>query len=77
MNEGLFEKYSKVLQKKKSEKEEIINLLKEITEIIFKEEEIEINKKIISFHISSVKKTILNQKNIKIKLEEKGYSMKL
>ena len=77
MNEGLFEKYSKVIKKRQSEKEEIHTLLKEITGIDFKEEEIEINKKIISFHISSVKKTILTQKNIKNKLEEKGYQIKL
>lgn len=77
MNEGLFEKYSRVIRKRQSEKEEINNFLKEITGIDFKENEIEINKKIISFHISSVKKTIFIQKNIKNKLEEKGYQIKL
>lgn len=77
MNEGLFEKYSKVIKKRQSEKEEVYKLLKEIVGIDFKEEEIEINKKIISFNISSVKKTIFIQKNIKIKLEEKGYQVKL
>ncbi len=79
MNEGFFEKYSKVIKKRQSEKEEVYKLLKETTGIDFKEEEIEIeiNKKIISFNISSVKKTILNQKNIKTKLEDKGYQIKL
>lgn len=77
MNEGLFEKYRKVLVQKQSEKQEVLILLKEILGIDFKEEEISVQKKLISFHISSVKKNILIQKNIKTKLEEKGYMMKL
>lgn len=77
MNEGLFEKYSKVLKEKCKEKEEVITLLKEVIGIIFKEEELVIQKKTISFQISSVKKNILIQKNIKNKLKEKGYNIKI
>ena len=62
MNEGLFEKYSKVLQAKKSEKEEIIVLLVEITGITFTSNELIIQKQSISFQTSSVKKSILHQK---------------
>lgn len=73
MNEGLFEKYSKVLKQKQSEKEEVIIILKECTGIDFKQEELVIQKKTISFHTSSVKKSIVLQKNIQKKLQEKGY----
>jgi len=76
MNEGLFEKYKKVLTQKKSEKQEILFLLKEISGIDFKEEELVIEKKKIAFHTSSVKKSIILQKNIQSKLQEKGYTLK-
>lgn len=75
MNEGLFEKYSKVLKQKQSEKEEVITILKEITGIDFIQEEIVVQKKTISFHTSSVKKSIVLQKNIQSKLQEKGYRL--
>jgi hypothetical protein len=77
MNEGLFEKYSKVIKKRQSEKEEILTLLKEITGVLFNEDEIVIKNKIISFSVSSVKKTILLQKNIQPKFQEKGYIVKM
>lgn len=77
MNEGLFVKYGKVLKQKKSEKEDVINLLKQITGIDFITQEIKIEKKVISFQISSVKKSIIIKKNIQIKLKEKGYSIKI
>lgn len=77
MNEGLFEKYKKVLTQKSNEKQEVISLLQEILGIVFKEDEIVIEKKSISFHTSSVKKSILLKKNIQTKLEEKGYRIKI
>ncbi len=77
MNEGLFDKYKKVLTQKKNEKQEVITLLQEITGIGFKEDELVIEKKTISFHISSVKKTIILQKNIQSRLQEKGYIIKI
>ena len=76
MNEGLFEKYKKVLVQKNNEKQELIGLLKEITGIDFKEEELVIEKKKISFHTSSVRKSRVIQKSIQNKLQEKGYSIK-
>ncbi len=77
MNEGLFEKYKKVLTQKQVEKKEVIEILKSISGVEFKEEDISIQKKIISLYISSVKKSIFLQKNIKDKLQERGYSIKL
>ncbi len=77
MNEGLFTKYVRVLEVKNKQKKEVLKLLQEIVGILFLEEEVEINKKVISFTISSVKKSILLQKNIKLKLQEKGYSIKI
>jgi lactam utilization protein B len=76
MNEGLFEKYRKVIQKKKNEKQEVIDMLQELTGIEFTEQELQIEKKVISFHVSSVKKSIVLQKNIQSGLKEKGYTLK-
>lgn len=73
MNEGLFEKYGKVLQQKKSEKEELVIFIKETTGIDFNEEEIVIQKKSVVFHTTSVKKTILHSKKIRDFFIEKGY----
>lgn len=75
MNEGLFSKYSKVLQEKKSEKKEVLQLLFSISGIIFNEEEITVHKKNISFNTSSVKKSFIVQKNIKSKIEAMGYTI--
>lgn len=77
MNEGLFEKYSKVLKEKKSEKEELIGILQEITGIMFTPQELSISKKCISFQTSSVKKSIVHQKRIEDALQQKGYSIKI
>ena len=76
MNEGLFEKYSKVIRQKKSEKEELVAFIKETTGIEFNEEEIAIQKKNVAFHTSSVKKTILHSKKIRDFFIEKGYELK-
>ncbi len=76
MNEGLFEKYKRVIIQKQSEKQRVIEILKEISGIDFKEDELVIEKKVISFHVSSVKKSIVLQKNIQIKIEENGFKIK-
>ncbi len=76
MNEGLFEKYKRVIIQKQSEKKRVIEILKEITGIDFKEDELVIEKKVISFHVSSVKKSIVLQKHIQIKIEENGFKIK-
>ena len=76
MNEGLFEKYKRVIIQKQSEKQRVIEILKEISGIDFKEDELVIEKKVISFHVSSVQKSIVLQKNIQIKIEENGFKIK-
>lgn len=73
MLEGLFKKYTKVLIQKKNEKEEIILFLFKETGVLFKEEELVIQKYIITFHSSSVKKTLLQKKSIQEFLHTKGY----
>ncbi len=77
MNEGLFEKYSKVLTQKKSEKDEIINVLQEVTGITFIPQEVTITKKSISFQTSSVKKSVVYQKRVQEILQQKGYSIRI
>ena len=59
MEGSLFQKYNKVLKEKKSEKELIIKCIQNETGVVFKEDEIVIQKKSITFHTSSVKKTLL------------------
>ncbi len=76
MNEGLFEKYKKVLTQKSNEKKEVIDLLLNLTGIEFSEQELQIERKTISFHVSSVKKSIVLQKKIQSNLQEKGYILK-
>lgn len=73
MEKGLFEKYSKVLHQQSSQKKEIIDFIQITCGAIFYEEEIVIQKKKISFQTSSVKKTILQNKNITEFLIKKGY----
>ncbi len=73
MLEGLFQKYTKVLIQKKNEKEEIMLFLFKETGALFKEEELVIQKNTITFHSSSVKKTLLQKKSIQDFLHTKGY----
>jgi hypothetical protein len=75
MNEGLFQKYAKVLTQKKNEKDEIIMFLEKETGGIFASEELVIQKNKISFQISSVKKVLLKKKSIQDFLKQKGYTV--
>lgn len=75
MLEGLFQKYTKVLLQKKNEKEEIILFLFKETGALFKEEELVIQKNTITFHSSSVKKTLVQKKSIQDFLHTKGYRL--
>lgn len=77
MNEGLFEKYKKVLHKKQLEKDEVIKIIKETTGILLKDNELELHNKLISFKISSVKRNSIFKKNIQQKFLKKGYSIKM
>ena len=74
MEEGLFKKYTKAIQKQQSEKKEIIELIFEKTNLLLNEEELIIQKGKILFTLSSVKKTILLRKDIKEILITKGYT---
>lgn len=76
MEEGLFIKYGKVIQQKKSEKESILQIIKEKTGITFEEHEVVIQKNTVTFHTSSSKRSIIIQKNIKNVLQQIGYTSK-
>ncbi len=73
MDESLFIKHLIQIKKQKNSKEEILNYIKEKTNIELTDEMITVSKKQITFTISSVIKQKLHQKNITKVLEEKGY----
>ncbi len=75
MDQGLFKKYSKVLSIQRSEKEEIIQFIQTTTGVIFHEEELVIQKNKIRFNTTSVKKTILQRKEVKEFLVSKKYTL--
>lgn len=77
MNEGLFEKYKKVLHKTQLEKDEVIKIIKETTGVLLKDDELELHNKLISFKISSVKRNSIFKKNIQQTLLKKGYTIKM
>jgi hypothetical protein len=76
MDLNLFGKYAAVLVKQKNKKDEIIECIEKETGITFFSEEIVIQKQIISFQTSSVKKMMLRKKSCEEALKEKGYSVK-
>ena len=73
MELGLFQKYNKVLTQQLLQKKEIIDFIKQETGVIFTEQEFIIQKNKILFQTSSVKKTILQNKNVITFLIQKGY----
>ncbi len=75
MDQSLFRKYSIQIQKAKESKDIIIGLLQKITGITLQQEEISISKKTIHIQTSSVKRSCLQQKNVKELLKEKGYTL--
>ena len=75
MEDGLFNKYKKQIQKQKNEKKEVCDLIEEKTGIKIEESKITISKKSIQINISSVIKQKLFQKDITKVLKEKGYSL--
>ena len=77
MNEGLFEKYKKVIHKTQLEKDEVIKIIKETTGVFLKDDELELHNKLISFKISSVKRNSIFKKNIQQTLLKKGYTIKM
>ena len=76
MDEGLFTKHIKHIQKQNNIKKEILVYLLQKTGIHIKEKEITISKKEIILQTSSVKRTLLSQKNIQHILQEIGYTLK-
>lgn len=74
MDNSLFEKYEKAITKQTTEKEKIINLIKEKTGILLKDKQIvlEDNKKITLF-ITSIQKNTLKLKNINEYLKKEGF----
>lgn len=76
MDESFFVKYAIQIKKQKNSKEEIISLIKDSTGIELGEDMFTLTKKQIVFHVSSVMKQKLFQKNSVKVLEEKGYMIK-
>lgn len=74
MDLSLFEKYKKAITKQTTEKEKIINLIKEKTGITLKDKQIilEDNKKITLF-ITSIQKNTLKLKNVSEVLKKEGF----
>jgi hypothetical protein len=77
MDEGLFKKYSIQVQKNKDVKEELFTYIQEKTSLVLTVDEMSISKKIITIQTSSVKRSLLLQRNIKAVLLEKGYVVKI
>ncbi len=75
MDNSLFSKYQKVIKKDNDKKDELIELVEKSSGIKLTKEEIVINKKTISLHVSSAKKSRLHQTNIKQTVSEKGYTL--
>ncbi|MEN9881177.1 MAG: hypothetical protein RLZZ308_360 [Candidatus Parcubacteria bacterium] len=73
MDGNLFAKYTKTLEKKRSEKEDIVRYIYEVTGVLCTIEELVIDQKKVTICTSSVKKMILQKYNIQNVLQEKGY----
>lgn len=74
MDNSLFEKYKKVISKQETEKEKIINIIKEKTGITLKDKQIVLdeNKKITLF-ITSIQKNTFKLKNVNEILKKEGF----
>lgn len=77
MDESFFVKYALQIKKQKNSKEEIISLIQNSTGIELHDDMFTLTKKQIIFHVSSILKQKLFQKNIVKVLEEKGYTCKI
>jgi predicted transcriptional regulator len=75
MDDSFFSKYQKVIKADTDKREEIINLIETHSGIKLLKEEIVINKKTISFHVSSAKKSKLHQSNVRKLMSDLGYSV--
>jgi hypothetical protein len=77
MDQNLFHKYTVTIKKAHTKKDEIVTFLEKETGALFLPEEIIIQNNKISFQTSSVKKALLNRKNIQTFLKEKKYKVSL
>lgn len=75
MDTSLFSKYNKALEKRKSDKDSICTLVFEITNVELLDEEIGIEKKVLRFMVSSVKKMKLRNKELERVLQEQGFTI--
>ncbi len=73
MDQELFKKHLLVLHTIQKTQEELCNYIQKETGIILTPKEIHIIKKTVTLDISSVKRSILVQKNISSLLQKKGY----
>ena len=73
MEGNLFTKYTTVIKKRNSTKETLITEIQNHTGLVFKEQEINIQSKKVSFYSSSSKKAELVKKGITQFLNKKGY----
>jgi hypothetical protein len=76
MDQGLFTKHILRIQQQQDSKQEVLDYIKITTGVTLTNTEITITKKTIHFSVSSVKRGLLIQKNIKNILLEKGYFLK-
>ncbi|MFA6608554.1 MAG: hypothetical protein WCT07_01435 [Candidatus Paceibacterota bacterium] len=76
MDESLFKKHIINIKRRKNNKEELILFIKEKTGVDLEETMITLSKKEVSFHLSSVVKQKLFQKNIEEILKQKGFTFK-
>ncbi len=75
MDGNLFAKYQKSVKETETKKEVIIDAIENACGIRLLFEEIVLNKKSVSFAVSSAKKARLTQGNIKNILETLGYTL--
>lgn len=73
MDNSLFNKYKKVVIQRDQDKEKIITFIQNHTSITLQNNEITLDGKKITLHLSSIKKAHLFKKNIKQLLKEEGF----
>lgn len=74
MDQGLFRKHILQIQKVHDIKDDVCAYIQEKTGVTINKEEIMVTQKIVTIQTSSVKRSVLLQKNIKALLQEKGYT---
>lgn len=75
MNEDLFKKYSIQIDKQKKNKQEIIKDIEELSGISLNENDFSVQNKKITFTVSSVLRSKLQNKKITEFLQRKGFTV--